>query len=395
MYFADLASKYYKPLNDNLGHKIGSLPFWSDCSNSIQSIITIIYNVAQIYATFLLISGSSNVEVNLASIFIIQITAFMGTLSKKGIINNFQWHFIYLFQYLLFGIAFICNSNIISLNNFVIVFIIWTLRTKININKFFLWSCVSLIILFTKYIQNNTLLFISIFIIYHIFNYFDLCFDKKRETNNHNILEKNIIIENTKLHLINIKLKNKVEYKSGQYFNLYIDKEKRPYTPIHFNIENNTVEFLIKDYENNKVSEKICALKKSMCIHLDGPFGNNYYDKEADHLFINETQINKKNILMFYCGTGITPFYSILQHVNKKTKYNFKLFGSLHNKSENCFTHIKQKIFYSENKLTPEKINKILCKYTSDDTIILLCGIENYNNMIINTIKEKFMVYKW
>lgn len=95
------------------------------------------------------------------------------------------------------------------------------------------------------------------------------------------------------MHLINIKLKNKIKYKPGQYFNLYIDKEKRPYTPIHFNVENNTIEFLIKDYGNNKISQRICAFKKDMCIHLDGPFGNNYYDKETDNLFINETIINK------------------------------------------------------------------------------------------------------
>jgi NAD(P)H-flavin reductase len=392
MYFADLASKYCKPLNDKT--LIGSIPFWSNCNNNIQSTITLIYNAAQLYATFLLISGNSNIEVNLFSIFIIQITAFMGTLSRKGIINNFHWHFIYLFQYLLFGIAFIGNSNIISLKNVVIVLILWTLRTKINVNKFFLWSCVSLIILFTKHVKNNTMLFILLFIIYNIFNYFDLCFDKKREFN-HNIVEKNTIIENTNLHLINIKLKNKVEYKPGQYFNLYIDKEKRPYTPIHFNIENNTIEFLIKDYGNNKISQRICALKKDMCIHLDGPFGNNYYDKERDNLFINETIINKKNILMFYCGTGITPFYSILKNITENTKYNFKLFGSLHNKSDNVFTNIKQKIFYSDNKLTPKKINKIIGKYNSDDTVILLCGTENYNNMILTIIKEKFVVYKW
>jgi ferredoxin-NADP reductase len=394
MYFADLTSNYFKPLNDNLGFKIASLPFWSGCSDIIQSIITNIYTQAQIYVTFLLISGHSNIEINLAAIFVIQVTAFMGTLSRKGIINNFHWHLIYLLQYLLIIIAFIGNSNIISLKNYVIVFILWTFRTKLNVNKFFLWSCVGLITVFTKYIQNNTILIMCLFILYNIFNYFNLCFDKKRETN-HNIVEKNIIIENTKLHLINIKPKNNIEYKSGQYFNLYIDKEKRPYTPINFNIENNTIDFLIKDYGNNKISEKICALKKGMCIHLDGPFGKNYYDKEIDSLFINETHIDKKNILMFYCGTGITPFYSILKNVNEKTKYKFKLFGSLHNKSENCFTDIKQKLFYGDNKLTPQKINKIISKYRSTNTIILLCGTENYNNMILNTIKETFVVYKW
>jgi len=398
MYCADLASKYYKPINDKLGFKIGSLPFWSNCSTNFQSIITHFYTLVQIYITFLLVSGNFNIEINLIAIFIIQITAFLGTLSKKGIVNNFQWHLTYLLEYFIFGIAFINNSNIISSKNLFITFIIWIFRTKINVNKFCLWSCVSLTILFTKYIQSTPVLYISLFygfvVMFNAFNYFDLCFDKKRESN-HNIVENNTTIENTKLHLINIKLKSKVEYNPGQYFNLFIDKEKRPYSPIHFNQKDNIIQFFIKDYGNNKMSEKICAFKKDMCIHLDGAFGNNYYDKESDTLFVNETQINKKNVLMFYCGTGITPFYSILQNANEKTKYNFKLFGSLHDKSDNYFTGVNQTIFYSDNKLTPTKINEIMDEYNFDDTVILLCGTENYNNMIVDTVKETFEIYKW
>jgi NAD(P)H-flavin reductase len=394
MYFADLTSKYYKPVDNKLGFKIGSLPFWSNFSSIGQSIITKIYVLAQLFVTFMLISGSSNIEMNLFAIFIIQVTAFMGTLSKKGIINNFQWHLIYLLQYFMFYITFYNISSILSLKIFIITSIIMFLRTKLNVNKFFLWSCISLIVLFTKYIKNNTLLIILLLFIYRIFNYFDLCFDKKR-VNNHNTIENNIIIENTKLHLISIKLIKKVDYKTGQYFNLYIDKNKRPYTPIHFNAENNTIDFLIKDYGNNKISEKICEMKEKMCIHLEGPFGNNYYDKDSDSLIINNQEINKRNILMFYCGTGVTPFYSILQDVNKNSKYKFKLFGSLHNKSENNFTNIKQKIFYSNKKFTPKRLKKIISKYNSDNTVIVLCGTDNYNNMIIDTIKEKFDVYKW
>jgi NAD(P)H-flavin reductase len=398
MYCADLVSKYYKPVNDNLGFKIGSLPFWSNCSTKLQSIITNFYTLAQIFITFLLVSGKTSIEINLIAIFIIQITAFMGTLSKKGIINNFQWHLVYLLEYLIFAIAFINNTNIITLKNVFITFIIWILRTKMNVNKFCLWTCVSLTILFTKYIQSTPVLYISLFygfvVMFNIFNYFGLCYDKKRESS-HSTVENNTTIENTKLHLISIKLKSKVEYKPGQYFNLFIDKEKRPYSPIHFNETDNIIEFFIKDYGNNKMSEKICDFKKDMYVHLDGAFGNNYYDKDLDALFINETQIHKKNVLMFYCGTGITPFYSILQNATEKSKYKFKLFGSLHDKSDNYFTSINQTIFYSDNKLTPTKVSEIIDEYNFDDTVILLCGTENYNNMITDTIKETFETYKW
>ena len=318
----------------------------------------------------------------------------MGTLSKKGIINNFQWHFIYLFQYALTGYLFYNNTNLISLQNFIIVLILWFLRTKISMNKLFLWSCVSVIFLFTKYIKSNVLLVGCLAMLYSIFNYFGMCFDKKREKN-HNVIKTNINIPNTKLHVIDIKMKNSFDYKHGQYFNLYIDKEKRPYTPIGYDASNNSIQFFIKDYENNKISEKICALKNDMCIHVDGPFGHNYYDKDTDLLMYNNKEINSKIILMFYCGTGITPFYSILKNINSNTKYKFKVFGSLVSDSENYLKDIKQKIFYSHSKLTPKKVQKILGKYCRKDTTILLCGSEGYNNMITDAINNQFTICKW
>jgi ferredoxin-NADP reductase len=98
---------------------------------------------------------------------------------------------------------------------------------------------------------------------------------------------------------------------------------------------------------------------------------------------------------MFYCGTGITPFYSILKNLNKNTKYNFKVFGSLKNKNENILNDIKQKIFYSTNKLTSKKIKKIVKKYSPLDTTILLCGSESYNNLVSDSIIKEFCVCKW
>ena len=132
-----------------------------------------------------------------------------------------------------------------------------------------------------------------------------------------------------------------------------------------------------------------------MCIHVDGPFGNNYYDADSDLLMYNNKEIISKNILMFYCGTGITPFYSIFKNINSNTKYKFKVFGSLATESENYFKDIKQKMFYSHNKLTSKKVKKILGKYNSSDTTILLCGSEGYNNMIIDSVKNKFTICKW
>ena len=95
---------------------------------------------------------------------------------------------------------------------------------------------------------------------------------------------------------------------------------------------------------------------------------------------------------MFYCGTGITPFYSILTNLQSNTKYKCKLFGSLKNEKENCL-NIKQRIFYSDNKLTIKKINKILKKYDSNNTTILVCGNESYNKLFLNM--NNFTICYW
>ena len=311
---------------------------------------------------------------------------------------------------------------------------IFTLNSYLNRNTIFFLICVFAISLFTKYsknFKNNYGLLVGILLIlYSGFNYFGMCFDKRREKN-HNIVKSNIQIPDTKLHIIDIKMKSSLaeyvaeyDFKPGQYFNLYIDKEKRPYTPIDYDMSNNSLKFLIKDYggyggyNNNKiiVSEKICAFKEGMSIHLDGPFGKSCYYKSSDTLFVFnnliEKMIEKKNVLMFYCGTGITPFYSVINNVNTDTKYKFKLFGSFKNESENYLKicnnkNVKQKIFYSDsklsdsNKLSSKKVHKILKKYDPSDTTILVCGSNSYNNMIIDAVKsfdlfdKTFDVYKW
>ena len=391
MYIADIFTYYYRAKEEQNGRLIGSLPFWSTCTSEIQTLLGYGYTAAQICTTFLLISLKSNIELNLCIIFVIQIMAFMGTLSKKGIINNFQWHLIFVLQYLIVGFLFIKNKNMVSFTNIISVFIIWILRTKLNVNKFFLWSCVSTIVVCINYVKNNTILVISLTVLWCIFNYFGLCFDKKREKN-HNTIITNTCIPSTKLHVIDIETKKKLIYKPGQYFNIYIDKEKRPYTPINNDTSKKTIQFFIKDYENKKISEKICAMKSNMCIHIDGPFGKNFYNINEDQLIVNNTPIDSKYILMFYCGTGITPFYSVLNSIKTKTKYKFKLFGSLKNETENYF-NIKQKIFYTNNKLTVKKINTIIKKYDPENTTILVCGSDNYMKMF-NTIKN-FTIYNW
>ena len=95
---------------------------------------------------------------------------------------------------------------------------------------------------------------------------------------------------------------------------------------------------------------------------------------------------------MFYCGTGITPFYSMITNFVSNTKYKYKLFGSLHDKKERYFK-LKHKIYYSNNKINIKKINKILNLYDSTNTCLLICGSESYQNLFLNI--PNYNIYKW
>ena len=390
MYFADLCSYYYKSKNNKLG-LINSLPFWSNCPQYLQQSITNFYSLIQIIINYILLYNLSNIEINFMGIFVIQFTAFMLTLSRKNIINNFYWHIIYLLQFLIVFITFYNNKKIMSVKNIFIGIFLWLCRTKLNINKYFLWSCLSIITFFKKIYPNNILLFIFLIILLNVMDNYNLIFDKKREIN-HNIVISNKKIMDTDLHIINIKMKNNIEYKPGQYYNIYFDKEKRPYTPILFDKENNSLQFYIKDYKNNKISEKICSIKEKTFIHLEGPFGINYYDKEKDLIIYKNNPIEYENILMFYCGTGITPFYNMITNFVSNTKYKYKLFGSLHDKKERYFK-LKHKIYYSNNKINIKKINKILKLYDPTKTCLLICGSESFQNLFLNI--PNYNIYKW
>ena len=195
--------------------------------------------------------------------------------------------------------------------------------------------------------------------------------------------------------MITIKINNcNNEYKYGQYFNLFYNDEKRPYTPIVSNKLNNIFKFLIKKYDIKSVSKLICNnYIKDSVIYSKGPFGNNYYDNINDIIIINNKSIENTNIMIFSCGTGITPFYSIIDNLIINTKYNIILNASFRSKDDillidklidkkiNKLT-INLYLSNENNKLNENKIIYLLNKY--NNYTILICGTDNYQIMIKN-----------
>jgi ferredoxin-NADP reductase len=128
-------------------------------------------------------------------------------------------------------------------------------------------------------------------------------------------------------------------------------------------------------------------------IYYKGSFGTKYYIPESDTLICNNQPVVLKNVIMFSCGTGITPFYSILTNVQPNTKYNFKLFASFRHREEavlvNDFEkHTKLYISSEGNRMTAAECSDIVSNYGSS-TIVLVCGTREYNGMIINECAGK------
>jgi len=134
-------------------------------------------------------------------------------------------------------------------------------------------------------------------------------FDKRNlfETNDRVMFNEQI---SKTFHLIRIKLARGLYEPGHQYVNLFVDREKKPYTPIKYN--NDVMTFSIKYYDK-RFSNKLTDLYiKDKVVYCKGAFGNNFYDPLLDSFICNNKEITKHNILMLSCGTGITPFYSLL-----------------------------------------------------------------------------------
>jgi ferredoxin-NADP reductase len=95
---------------------------------------------------------------------------------------------------------------------------------------------------------------------------------------------------------------------------------------------------------------------------------------------------------MFSCGTGITPFYSMIQNLSIKTKYNIKLYSSFKSQDQSFLfeklnhSSLSKYAYYSSesNKLSPDKIDSILDNKLLENYIVFICGNESYNELIMN-----------
>ena len=115
--------------------------------------------------------------------------------------------------------------------------------------------------------------------------------------------------------LLTLKMKKKINIKPGSYFFICCTNiSKFQWHPISLlSSENNTLTFCIKDMGKKSWSNKLKNFKNNMLneeleIYLQGPYS---------HFKLNYKNNNYKYIFNISNGIGITPFFSILDDINK------------------------------------------------------------------------------
>lgn len=103
---------------------------------------------------------------------------------------------------------------------------------------------------------------------------------------------------------------------------------KRPYTPISRVDETGMVRFIIKVYfpterfpKGGELSQYLFKLKEGDKLFISGPVGKHKYLGNG-RFFSNVTKKLSygKKLTFIAGGTGITPFYQLLNHINDKNE---------------------------------------------------------------------------
>ena len=391
-YCADLIAKHCKDESDNLGAKIGSYPFWSSCDATTRKAISTFYSFGSILFTLFCISDHTTIELNYYVAFSLQLLAFFYTLSKKNLISTFQWHMLYMAEVLapLFLFYGYLKNRLTILP---LVALMWYLRTKVNVNKYVLWSLFSICTALLKYTSLEgpklALALITTVAILVTAKYKNALVDPPRISQHDVVVSNELQNRSGNVHEIKVRMATPAMYRPGQYFNIYFDCEKRPYTPIGMQKDNRNLSFAIKNCDGQTVSGGICKyFNEGKPIAITGPFGKKYYDAEKDEILCDGKPIKERNVLMFCCGTGVTPFESMLCSMKeRRTEYKCKLFCSFHSKEGAvCLRRLKAKpqLFLSSggSRLDTNSLEKQFSHRSLNKTCVLICGTPSYNKLV-------------
>ncbi|CRG94033.1 NADH-cytochrome b5 reductase, putative [Plasmodium gallinaceum] len=216
------------------------------------------------------------------------------------------------------------------------------------------------------------------------------------------------------------------------------DKEKdlkqifRSYTPIYIDKKNKHVHFVIRIYypddnyvDGGKMSMQLNNLKYNDKLEITGPFGLLEYKGNNEFVHLSKTIKNKKHIIMIAGGTGMTPFFRLINHLlltenkehsniiymtfiyanrNEEEILLKSIFDEYERKYENikivysidkCLDETKKNTFEHIGFINEELLKKYVLKYQkldikieNEDTLILLCGPPPMTTFLQKMLKD-------
>ncbi|KAI4837057.1 NADH-cytochrome b5 reductase [Plasmodium brasilianum] len=243
------------------------------------------------------------------------------------------------------------------------------------------------------------------------------------------------ICKHIKFKGVNIDGKIKGQWNNNE------DKEKdlkeifRSYTPVYIDKKNKHVHFIIRIYNQNKnyidggkMSIQLNKLHYKDEIEIAGPFGLLEYKGNNEFSYLSKVVKIKKHIVMIAGGTGMTPFFRLINHLlltkgtEKKEQYppyitfiyanrneeeillkpvfdeydkafeNFKIVYSV----DECLDSKTKGMFENVGYINNELLKKYVLKYekldqhiNKDDTLILLCGPPPMTTFLKKILKDQ------
>ena len=185
---------------------------------------------------------------------------------------------------------------------------------------------------------------------------------------------------------------SKFDYISGQYVSISRSKITRHYSIFDFDNNEKILKLYIKNYSSGALSNYLFhEAEVGDLIQVFGPHGTFCFD---------ETKLDSENIF-FATGTGIAPFFSMLQNLEqKKLKAKIKLFWG--NRRQEEFFNIPDFEYIDLETtfcLSQESIQNFYYGYIQDafletqigdikSVIPYICGSENMIESVTNLIRK-------
>ena len=369
-----------------------------NCSSKIPGwvifVVKNIYIIAQLYFTAWCCKPS--ISGQFVGMYGLLFTAFLSTLNRSGLIDNTQWNLLYLLIYVIGGMTVSKRDAGEQIKAAIVCFV---LRILLRVKKIYVWAMYAMFVLLPNPLGGVVFVLISVLIGYLSIGSDDvdptivskmrnMLFDPVRVSTQNRVTDRTNIIGDK--WLLGIKLATTDDnHKPGMYYNLYCDEQKRPYTPIRSN--NGVLEFYIKTYSHNRSMSKALIDRHSVGsqIQVRGPFGRKYFKEGV--IFVDETEIKTRNILFVSCGTGMTPFLAMSNHMEvlgksdpEETVDPYRVLWIHAGDDERSKLPPKVDLFDSNRRIGPHTLNS----YMLSDQTVFVCGPEPFVRLVKQTFED-------